>query len=176
MNPNAATLRLAVFPRSGLLADVALIVLGAALVSLAAQISIALPFTPVPITGQTFAVCLVGASLGAIRGTASLSLYVLAGIAGAPIYADGDHGWAQITGATGGYLLGFVLAAAVTGWLAEDRHWDRKFSSSIAAMLTGNVDHLPVRPAVARSGARPGQLLAEPRGHARVRAVPVRAG
>ena len=139
MNPNAATLRLAVFPRSGLLADIALIVLGAGLVSVAAQISISLPFTPVPITGQTFAVCLVGASLGAVRGTASLSLYVLAGIAGAPIYADGDHGWAQITGATGGYLLGFVLAAAVTGWLAEDRHWDRKFSSSIAAMLTGNV-------------------------------------
>lgn len=138
MRPDAATLRLAVLPRAGFLADVVLVVLGAGLVAAAAQISVKLPFTPVPITGQTFAVVLVGASLGAVRGTASLGLYVLAGIAGAPIYADHEHGWAQITGATGGYLLGFVLAAAVTGWLAEQR-WDRRFSSSVAAMLTGNV-------------------------------------
>jgi biotin transport system substrate-specific component len=139
VNPNAATLRLAVLPRSGLLADALLIVLGAGLVAACAQISFSLPFTPVPITGQTFAVVLVGASLGVIRGAASLTLYLLAGIAGLHVYADGGHGWTQVTGATGGYLLGFVLAAALTGWLAEQRHWDRRFSSSIAAMLTGNV-------------------------------------
>jgi len=135
---DAATLRLAVFPRGGLLVDAALVVAGTALVAAAAQISIKLPFTPVPITGQTFAVLLVGASLGAARGAASLGLYFLLGIVGAPIYAHHDSGWNVITSASGGYIVGFILAAAVTGWLAE-RRWDRRFSSSIGAMLTGNV-------------------------------------
>jgi biotin transport system substrate-specific component len=138
VNPQAATLRLAVFPRAGLLADAVLIVLGAGLVAACAQISISLPFTPVPITGQTFAVVLVGASLGSIRGTASLLLYLLVGLIGAPVYADQAHGWTVVKGATGGYLVGFVVAAAVTGWLAEHR-WDRRFSSSVTVMLTGNV-------------------------------------
>jgi biotin transport system substrate-specific component len=135
---DAATLRLAVFPRGGLLVDAALVVAGTALVAAAAQISVKLPFTPVPITGQTFAVLLVGASLGAARGAASLGLYFLLGIVGAPIYAHHDSGWNVITSASGGYIVGFILAAAVTGWLAE-RRWDRRFSSSIGAMLTGNV-------------------------------------
>lgn len=138
MNPDAATLRLALVPRTGLLADAVLIALGAALVALAAQISIPLPFTPVPITGQTFAVVLVGGALGALRGGASLSLYLLLGIVGVPVYQDGSNGWEYFSGATGGYLVGFVLAAVLTGYLAEQR-WDRRLSSSIAAMLTGNV-------------------------------------
>jgi biotin transport system substrate-specific component len=120
------------------LADVLLVLAGATLVAFAAQISIPLPFTPVPITGQTFAVVLVGASLGAVRGVASLLLYLLVGIAGAPVYADQGHGWETITGASGGYIVGFILAAAATGWLAE-RRWDRRFSSALGAMLTGNV-------------------------------------
>ena len=136
MNPNAATLRLAVFPRTGLLADAVLVVAGAALVALAAQVRI--PFDPVPITGSTFAVLLVGASLGAVRGTSSLSLYVALGILGAPVYTGQSSGWEYFTGATGGYLVGFVLAAAVVGYLAE-RGWDRRLSSAIAAMLTGSV-------------------------------------
>src|SRR5207237_6080222 len=123
---------------AGLLADAALVVAGAGLVAGAAQISVSLPFTPVPITGQTFAVVLVGAAVGTIRGFASLFLYLWAGVAGAPIYADHAHGWAVITSATGGYLVGFVVAAALTGFLAE-RRWDRRFSSSLGAMLTGNV-------------------------------------
>ena len=135
---DAATLRLALLPRPGALADAAVVVAGAVLVALAAQISIPLPFTPVPITGQTFAVLLVGASLGAALGTASLVLYLAAGLAGAPIYADGAHGWEAVSGATGGYLLGFVLAGALSGWLAE-RRWDRRLSSSLGAMLTANV-------------------------------------
>ncbi len=77
MRADAATLRLAVFPRPTLLTDAILVVSGTALVSICAQISVKLPFTPVPITGQTFAVCLVGASLGAVRGAASLTLYFL---------------------------------------------------------------------------------------------------
>lgn len=138
MNAQAATLRQAVVPRSDLLTDTLLVLAGTGLVAGAAQISIKLPFTPVPITGQTFAVVLVGASLGAIRGTASLMLYLWLGVAGAPIYAHHAHGWSVITSATGGYIVGFVLASAVTGYLAE-RRWDRQISSAIAAMLTGNV-------------------------------------
>lgn len=138
MNSDAATLRLALLHRSTWLTDTVLVTLGAGTVAAAAQVSIPLPFTPVPITGQTFAVLLVGASLGAGRGMASLVLYVLVGIAGAPVYAEGAHGWAVVSGATGGYLVGFVAAAAITGRLAE-RRWDRRFSSALAAMLTGNV-------------------------------------
>ena len=138
MRADSATLRLAVFPRAGAAADALLVVAGAALVALAAQVSIALPFTPVPITGQTFAVLLVGASLGAARGFASLALYLAVGLLGAPVYQDQNHGWDYFVGATGGYLIGFLLAAAVTGYLAE-RRWDRRLSSAIAAMLTGNV-------------------------------------
>lgn len=138
MSSNAATLRLAVVPRVGPLADGALAALGAGLIAAAAQVSIPLPFTPVPITGQTFAVVLVGASLGTLRGGASGLLYVLAGLAGAPFFAHGAHGLSELTGATGGYLVGFPLAAAVTGALAE-RGWDRRFSSAVGSMLTGNV-------------------------------------
>jgi len=128
----------ALVPRQGLLADALLVVGGAGFVAACAQISIHLGFTPVPITGQTFAALLVGASLGSVRGTASLLLYLWLGVAGAPIYAGHTHGWDVFVGSDGGYLVGFVLAAALTGWLAE-RGWDRRFSSSVSAMLTGNV-------------------------------------
>jgi biotin transport system substrate-specific component len=138
MRPDAATLRWAVLPGGGLLADVLLVAGGAGFVALAAQVSIALPFTPVPITGQTFAVVLVGAGLGAVLGLASLGLYLFVGALGAPVYADGKHGWDVLTGPTGGYIVGFVLAAGLTGYLAQ-RRWDRRFSSAVAAMLTGNV-------------------------------------
>ena len=138
MRPEAATLRLAVFPRSSLVTDAVLVLAGTGFVALAAQVSIGLPFTPVPITGQTFAVVLVGASLGALLGLASLGLYLFVGALGAPIYADGNHGWDVLTGPTGGYIVGFVLAAVLTGLLAQ-RRWDRRFSSAVAAMLSGNV-------------------------------------
>ena len=138
MRPDAATLRLALFPRSGLITDVLLVLAGTGFVALAAQVKIDLSFTPVPITGQTFAVVLVGASLGALLGLASLGLYLFVGALGAPVYADGQHGWDVLTGPTGGYIVGFVVAACLTGFLAQQR-WDRRFSSAVAAMLTGNV-------------------------------------
>jgi biotin transport system substrate-specific component len=138
MTDQAATLRLAVFPRPGLLTDALLALGGAAFVGLAAQLSYTLHFTPVPLTGQTFAVLLVGAAYGPVLGVASLTLYLLLGIAGVPWYADRAHGWAAFSGASGGYIVGFVLAAAVTGWLSE-RGWDKRFSSSIASMLTGSI-------------------------------------
>ncbi len=125
-------------PRQGLLADSALVLGGTGLVAAAAQISVSLPFTPVPITGQTFAVVLVGTALGTVRGFASLFLYLWLGAAGAPIYAHHDHGWSVVTSASGGYLVGFVLAAAFTGFMAE-RRADRRLSSSISSMLTANV-------------------------------------
>jgi biotin transport system substrate-specific component len=138
MQTQAATLRLAVLPRAGLLTDALLIVGGTAFVALAAQVSIKLGFTPVQLTGQTFAVLLVGAALGSTRGALSLLLYLVVGIAGVPVYADHRHGWSVFSGATGGYIVGFVVAAALTGWLAE-RSWDKRFASSISAMLTGSV-------------------------------------
>jgi biotin transport system substrate-specific component len=138
MRPEAATLRLAFFPRSGLVTDALLVLGGTGFVALAAQIKIDLRFTPVPITGQTFAVVLVGASLGALLGLSSLGLYLFVGALGAPVYADGKHGWDILTGPTGGYIVGFVFAALLTGWLAQ-RRWDRRFNSAVAAMLTGNV-------------------------------------
>jgi biotin transport system substrate-specific component len=137
-HPQAATLRYAVLPRTGLLTDALLIAGGAGLIAASAQVSFKLPFTPVPITGQTFSVLLVGASLGTVRGGASALLYVLAGLL-FPIYAPHTgYGWSTITSASGGYLVSYPFVAALTGWLAE-RRWDRKFSSAVGAMLTGNV-------------------------------------
>jgi biotin transport system substrate-specific component len=138
MRPEAATLRLAVLPRSGILADAVLVAAGAALVALCAQWEIHLGFTPVPLTAQTFAVLLVGASLGVVRGGASLLLYFAVGLVGAPVFAGSEGGWEWVEGATGGYLVGFIVAAAATGYLAE-RRWDRRFSSALAAMLMGSV-------------------------------------
>src|SRR5487761_53425 len=138
MRSEAATLRLAALPGAGLVTDAVLIALGAGLLAGSAQLSLALPFTPVPITGQTFAVLLVGASLGTVRGATSALLYLLLGVAGAPVYAHGAEGFAVITGASGGYLVSYPFASALTGWLAE-RRWDRRFSSAVGAMLTGNV-------------------------------------
>jgi biotin transport system substrate-specific component len=138
MRPEAATLRLAVFPHSGLLTDALLVVGGAGFVALCAQIEIHLGFTPVPITLQTFAVLLVGAGLGSMLGTASLALYVLVGMIGAPVYAGGEGGWEWVKGATGGYLVGFVVAAGLAGLLAEQR-LDRHMATAVTAMLTGNV-------------------------------------
>jgi biotin transport system substrate-specific component len=138
MSLSIASPRTTVVPRIGVRADAVLVLAGAALIAGVAQVSIPLPFTPVPVTGQTFAVLLVGGALGTLRGLSAAVLYVLLGIAGAPVYADHASGWHVFTGATGGYLVGIALAAAVTGRLAE-RRWDRTVASAIGAMLTGNV-------------------------------------
>jgi biotin transport system substrate-specific component len=137
VNTHAPTLRLALLPRGGLLTDALLVCAGAGLIAASAQLSIKLPFTPVPITGQTFSVLLVGASFGIARGGASALLYVLLGLL-FPVYAGGDGGWDVIVSASGGYLISYPFVAALTGYLAE-RRWDRSFSSAVGAMLTGNV-------------------------------------
>jgi len=117
--------------------EVGLVVGGALLTAACAQISIPLqPFSPVPITGQTFAVLLVAAALGPLRGTASLALYVVGGL-GLPFYAEGASGAQVIFGATGGYLLAFPLAGAVVGALAA-RGWDRTPWGTAGAFLAGS--------------------------------------
>lgn len=135
---NAATLRFAAIPRTGLLTDAILITGGALLLALCAQISFALPFTPVPITLQTFGVLLIGAAYGGVRGGLTAFVYLLMGIVGLPVFAERTYGLDVVLGATGGYLIGFVVAGAVVGVLAQ-RKWDRRFSSAVAAMLTGTV-------------------------------------
>jgi biotin transport system substrate-specific component len=137
LSPSAPrTLADVVVPRS-LVTDVALVAGFAALTAAAAQLTFHLPWTPVPITGQTFAVLAAGTVLGARRGFLSQLLYVAVGALGAPIYASGAGGWANATGATGGYLLGFVLAAALVGALSERRQ-DRSLLTSLPAMLAGS--------------------------------------
>jgi len=115
-----------------------LVVAFALFTAAAAQIKISLGFTPVPITGQTLAVLLAGTSLGMTRGAASQLLYWLMGLVGLPFYSGGAHGWQSGTGATLGYLMGFIVAAAVVGRLAERRH-DRQIMSSLSAMALGTV-------------------------------------
>ncbi len=113
--------------------QLALVVAGSALVALLAQVSIRLPFTPVPVTGQTLAVLLVGGALGGWLGGLSMLLYLLEGAVGLPVFASHASGLASF-GATGGYLVGFVVMAFVVGRLAE-RGWDRTLLKSIAAMV-----------------------------------------
>jgi biotin transport system substrate-specific component len=101
--------------------DLALVAGAALLTALCAQISIPVPGSPVPITGQTFAVLLSGAALGAHRGSAAMALYLLLGIVGLPVYADADSGLHVVWGATGGYLVAFPIAGYAIGRLAEAR-------------------------------------------------------
>lgn len=125
-------------PLSVRLRHIALIIAGALIIYLTAKVSIPLGFTPVPITGQTFGVLLVGGALGFRRGFASIALYVLIGLVGMPFFAEGKGGLSVILGATGGYLVGFIVAGAIVGRLAE-LGWDRTLRGAIAAMLIGSV-------------------------------------
>jgi len=125
-------------PGAGVLREALLILGGSALVALASQIAIPLPFSPVPVTGQTFAVLLVGATLGSRRGAFSLMAYLVLGTLWLPVFASGAAGPARLFGPTGGYLLGFIAAAWIVGRLCE-RGWDRRIATAALAMLVGNV-------------------------------------
>jgi biotin transport system substrate-specific component len=123
---------------SPVLRNVVLIVTGAALVYLTARVSIAIPGNPVPYTLQTFGILVVGGALGLRRGGLAALLYVALGVVGLPFFAEGRGGLGVIWGATGGYLVGFVLAAGLVGRLAE-LGWDRRIGGAIGATLLGTI-------------------------------------
>jgi biotin transport system substrate-specific component len=121
--------------------DAVLVVAGAALVTILAQVSI--PLQPVPITGQTLAVLLVGSTLGWARGGLALVLYAVLGLVGLPVYApqdDGSHltGLEAFVSPSFGYIVGFIISAALVGWLAE-RQWDRKVLKALVTFAAGSL-------------------------------------
>jgi biotin transport system substrate-specific component len=127
------------FPRvDRRLRDVGLVLGGSLFVAALAQVRIPLPFTPVPLTGQTLAVLVVGAALGGRKGAASLLVYLLAGLAGLPVFSGGTAGPAVVLGPTGGYLVGFIAAAYLIGALAA-RGMDRRVPTALLAFLAGEV-------------------------------------
>ncbi len=124
-------------PRAGWIVNTLLVVAASLVTAAAAQVEIRLPWTPVPVTGQTFAVLLCGAVLGARRAFLAQMLYLCEGGMGLPVFSGGAAGFAYMVGPTGGYLMAFPFAAAVTGALAE-RGWDKHFVTMFAAMLLGS--------------------------------------
>ncbi len=130
--PSAASL-----PGS-LLFDAGLVVAGSAVIALSAQVAIPLPFSPVPVTGQTFGVLLVASMLGRVRGLAAVLAYLAEGAAGLPVFAGMTTGPAVLLGPTGGYLMGFLPGAYLCGWFAE-RGFDRTPVRTIASMILGNI-------------------------------------
>ena len=120
---------------SALTRDIVMVLAGTALVAVLAQISI--PWFPVPFTGQTLAVGLVGATLGMSRGAASLALYAVLGLF-LPFYADGASGWSVIWGASGGYIVGFIFAAGAIGWFAQ-HGGDRRILSTFMGFVVGQL-------------------------------------
>ena len=139
MTTLAPTLSTRYFPQlANWLRDLLLMTIAALLIAAFAQLRIPLPFTPVPLTGQTFAVLLVGAALGSKRGAASLALYTFLGALGLPFFAGGASGLAYMSGPTLGYLVGFVAAAYVVGLLAE-RGLERSMRTSLVPFVVGTL-------------------------------------
>ncbi len=138
---NSQSLRATVFPRSTVLTQGLFVMAGVAFIALLAQIAIPVPGSPVPVTGQTLAVLLIGTTYGARLGVLTFATYLLAGVAGAPIFApsatSANHGIDRLIGATGGYLVGMLIASLVLGYLA-DRKADQKFRTSFPALLLGD--------------------------------------
>ncbi len=125
-----------VLPRSNAI-TIALVVAFALVTAASAQLSIPLPFTEVPLSGQTFGMILAGAALGSTMGAASQLLYLMLGAVGLPFYAGGTSGWEVVRGATGGYIVGFIVGAWLIGRLAERKH-DRAVKTAIPAILIGS--------------------------------------
>jgi len=139
MTTLASTLTIRSFPWTATwLRDLFLLFAGVIFVAALAQVKIPLPFTPVPLTGQSFAVLLVGATLGSKRGAASLILYTTLGALGLPFFAGGASGTAYLSGSTLGYLVGFVVAAYLVGKLAE-RGLEQNLRTSLIPFLVGTM-------------------------------------
>ena len=135
---STATLRGALITRSTVSTKIALVVGGTAFLALMAQIAAPVPGSPVPVTGQTLGALLLGSAYGASLGFTTFATYLLVGFIGAPVFASGAHGLSRITGATGGYLVGMLLASLITGYLAG-RKWDQKIFTVIPTMLIGDL-------------------------------------
>lgn len=119
-------------------ANIIVILLASWLIGVSAQFSIVLPFSPVPITGQTIIILLIGVLLGKARGTAAVGLYILQGAAGLPVFAGGKSGLLTLVGPTGGYLVGFLVAVYVVGILSELRH-NNSIIYTVLSLIIGNI-------------------------------------
>ena len=141
MSLHQGSLRATVFPRSTALTQALFVMGGVAFITLMAQVAIPVPGSPVPVTGQTLAVLLIGTTYGARLGVTTFATYLLAGIAGAPVFAPSataaNHGIDRLLGATGGYLVGMFVASLLLGYLA-DRKADQKFKTSCPALVLGD--------------------------------------
>ena len=166
MSANVAprrTLTTAVIPRPTWLIEAFLLGGGALFVALSAQVSFHIPGTPVPISGQTFSVLLVGSAYGATRGFSTIALYLALGIVGLPVYASGTSGWSVLSGATGGYLVGHAGGG-------RSRRRARRAPLGPHALLRGGVDahgqrrDLRVRARVAVPRAAERDVLVDARG------------
>lgn len=133
-----STLRTAVVVEDSVVSKMGFVLGGTLFLGAMAQIALPIPGSPIPVTGQTLGVLLLGTAYGTSLGLTTLLVYLLAGIAGAPIFTSHSSGIDHLVGATGGYLIGMVIAAGVTGFLAG-RKWDQKISTVIPTMLLGNV-------------------------------------
>ena len=131
------SLRAAVTVEDSVVSKFGFVLGGVLFLAAMAQISIPIPGSPVPVTGQTLGVLLIGTAYGTSLGFTTLFFYLLAGVAGAPIFTNHTNGLSHLTGATGGYLIGMLFATAITGYLAG-RKWDQKISTVIPTMLVGN--------------------------------------
>ena len=138
MSSPATSLRSSLMPRTTALANAVLVVSGVFALAILAQIAIPVPGSPVPVTGQTLGVLLIGTAYGSTLGVTTFALYLLAGIAGAPIFANNGFGIDRVIGATGGYLIGMLVATYVVGQLARLR-LDQKFLTALPSMLIGTV-------------------------------------
>jgi biotin transport system substrate-specific component len=137
MSLHQGSLRATVFPRSSALTQALFVMGGVGFITVMAQVAIPVPGSPVPVTGQTLAVLLIGTTYGARLGLVTFATYLLAGVAGAPIFAGSTHGIEKVIGATGGYLVGMLIASFLLGYLA-DRKADQKFKTSFPALLAGD--------------------------------------
>ena len=135
---STATLRGALVTRSTTATKVALVIGGIAFLGLMAQIAVPVPGSPVPVTGQTLGALLLGSAYGASLGFTTFASYLIIGFLGAPVFASGAHGLTRVTGATGGYLVGMLLASLITGYLAG-RKWDQKVATVVPTMILGDL-------------------------------------
>ncbi|CAN2174807.1 BioY Uncharacterized conserved protein [Candidatus Nanopelagicaceae bacterium] len=138
MSSSATSLRSSLMPRTTALANAVLVVSGVFALAILAQIAIPVPGSPVPVTGQTLGVLLIGTAYGSTLGVTTFALYLLAGIAGAPVFANNGFGIDRVIGATGGYLIGMLVATYVVGQLARLR-LDQRFLTALPSMLIGTV-------------------------------------